>query len=276
MQPQILMMDEPFSALDVLTSNILKDDFLNLWLNKETPIKSVILVTHSIEEAVKMANRVIILSSNPGKIISELPINLAYPRDANSSEFRSMVDQIYNQMVKANEKTPKLIRSTKDTIIVNKLHFVQINRLIGGIILLNDRIQKDKASLAMLPQIFHTHNMSEIFSIVETLEILDFASVVDGNIILKEDAVLVAGSDSDERKRIFAKHLLENIPLVPYIYKTLRGKRNNKVSLSYFNKYLNKTLSKEDLDITMQSIINYCRYAEIFAYDDNKKLFMLD
>lgn len=86
-EPQVMLMDEPFSALDILTSDTLKNDFLDLWVAKKTNLKSVIIVTHSIEEAVMMADRVLILASNPGRVVSELKINLSRPRNAHTPEF---------------------------------------------------------------------------------------------------------------------------------------------------------------------------------------------
>ncbi|MFU7503294.1 MAG: hypothetical protein ACE1S7_07985 [Candidatus Tisiphia sp.] len=118
-------MDEAFSALDVLTANTLKNDFLDLWSSGKTQMQSVVLVTHSIEEAVTMADKVLILSSNPGSIVSELAITLPRLRDVQSMEFRTMVDKIYALMVSAYEKPPLPVNNKQKAIVGNidqKIH----------------------------------------------------------------------------------------------------------------------------------------------------------
>jgi NitT/TauT family transport system ATP-binding protein len=96
--PNILLMDEPFSALDVLTAETLRTDFLDLWSEGQLPIKGVILVTHNIEEAVLMCDRILVFSTNPGRIISEIKVDLPQPRDRLDPSFRDLVEQIYGEM----------------------------------------------------------------------------------------------------------------------------------------------------------------------------------
>src|SRR4051794_33888456 len=96
--PNILLMDEPFSALDVLTAENLRTDFLDLWKEGQLPIKGVILVTHNIEEAVLMCDRVLLFSTNPGRIVTEIKIDLPQPRDRQDAAFVALVDRIYTEM----------------------------------------------------------------------------------------------------------------------------------------------------------------------------------
>ena len=93
--PNVLLMDEPFSALDVLTAETLRTDFLDLWGEGQLPIKGVILVTHNIEEAVFMCDRVLVFSTNPGRIVSEIEVDLPQPRDRLDPAFRELVERIY-------------------------------------------------------------------------------------------------------------------------------------------------------------------------------------
>ena len=97
--PLLLCMDEPFSSLDPLTAQNLRDEILQLWSNPDLPPEAVLMVTHSIEEAVYMADRVIVLSSRPGRLIAELAIDLPRPRNRKEPEFYGWVDEIYSLIV---------------------------------------------------------------------------------------------------------------------------------------------------------------------------------
>ncbi len=98
-EPVLLCMDEPFSSLDALTSQNLKDELLMLWADKNMPPDAVIMVTHNVEEAVYMANRIIILSPRPGKIVADLKIELERPRNRKDPEFYRWVDKVYSLIV---------------------------------------------------------------------------------------------------------------------------------------------------------------------------------
>ncbi len=104
--PNILLMDEPFSALDVLTAETLRTDFLDLWGEGKLPIKGVILVTHNIEEAVLMCDRILLFSTNPGRIIREITVDLRQPRNRLDPQFRDLVEKIYVAMT-ARKPTPR-------------------------------------------------------------------------------------------------------------------------------------------------------------------------
>src|ERR1700730_5728016 len=96
--PQVLLMDEPFSALDVLTAETLRTDLLDLWCEGRMPISSILMVTHNIEEAVLMCDRILIFSSNPGRILAEIKVELVRPRNRLDPAFRQLVDDIYARM----------------------------------------------------------------------------------------------------------------------------------------------------------------------------------
>jgi NitT/TauT family transport system ATP-binding protein len=98
--PDLLLMDEPFSALDVLTAETLRTDLIDLWAEGKLPVKSVLMVTHNIEEAVLMCDRILVFSSNPGRVASELTVPFPHPRNRLDPEFRQMVDDIYALMTR--------------------------------------------------------------------------------------------------------------------------------------------------------------------------------
>ncbi len=276
LRPEILLMDEPFSALDVLTANNLKNDFLDLWSNGKTQMKSVVIITHSIEEAITMADKVLIFSSNPGRIVSELPITLPRPRDNQTAEFRVMADKIYGLMVSASDKSSVSDKKIDISNINQKIHLTQINQLIGSVEALFAPPYKGTASLAELSKIFHINNTEEILRIVGALDILKFAILTYDNIKLNKAGKEFAAGDSETRKKMLAKHLLDNISIASYICEILHQRFDHKAPLSRFQMQLEDKLSKEDAAMTLKSIIAWGRYAEIFSYDDNKKIFSLD
>ncbi|HEV8375993.1 MAG TPA: ATP-binding cassette domain-containing protein, partial [Candidatus Polarisedimenticolia bacterium] len=95
-EPELLLMDEPFSALDALTSVALREELLDLWRDPEIPLRTILLITHIIEEAVELADRVIVLSNRPAHILKDLPIPLQRPRNKKSEEFGQVVDEIFS------------------------------------------------------------------------------------------------------------------------------------------------------------------------------------
>src|SRR5260370_24482997 len=119
-EPEVLFMDEPFSALDVLTAENLRGELMELWLNKKMPASAIFIVTHNIEEAVMLADRVMVLGRNPARIRSDFNIRLKHPRDRKSARFVELVDYIYKVMTEPlvehdlpdAETTPEIILPT--------------------------------------------------------------------------------------------------------------------------------------------------------------------
>lgn len=276
LRPEILLMDEPFSALDVLTANNLKNDFLDLWSNGKTHMKSVVIITHSIEEAIIMADKALIFSSNPGRIVSELPITLPRPRDNQTAEFRAIADKIYGLMVSASDKPLVSDKKIDISNINQKIHLTQVNQLIGSVEALFAPPYNGVANLAELSKIFHINNTEEILRIVGALDMLKFATVTNDNIKLNKAGKGFAAADSEARKKMLARHLLDNVAIASYICEVLHQRFDHKAPLSRFQMQLEGKLSKEDAAMTLKSIITFGRYAEIFSYDDNKKVFSLD
>jgi NitT/TauT family transport system ATP-binding protein len=274
---EVLLMDEPFSALDILTSDTLKNDFLDLWVAKKTAIKSVIIVTHSIEEAVMMADRVLILAPNPGRLVSELRINLSRPRNAQSPEFRAMVDKIYSEMstagklVAADDKKKKV----KEHDITQHLIYISPNQLAAITSALVSSPYHGSGDLAELVKTLHIKTF-EVIHIAEALGTLKFATVTDGNIKLTKIGKTFAEGDVEERKTIFARQLLANVPLASYIVNILNERPDNKAPKLRFLSHLEDQLSHDQATLALRAMILAGRYAEIFSYDDNKQVFSLD
>ncbi|HYB64956.1 MAG TPA: ATP-binding cassette domain-containing protein, partial [Steroidobacteraceae bacterium] len=183
--PNILLMDEPFSALDVLTAETLRGDFLNLWGEGQLPIKAVLLVTHNIEEAVQMCDRLLIFSSNPGRVVSEISIDLPQPRHTQDPRVRALIDRVYVEMTarpRGEVRTgPK--ERFPGTGIGTVLTHVSSNVLTGLIETVSAPPYNGKADLPVIAEEQHLE-VDELFPAAEALQLLRLAEVEGGDIRL--------------------------------------------------------------------------------------------
>ncbi len=275
--PNILLMDEPFSALDVLTAETLRTDFLDLWSEGRMPIKGVILVTHNIEEAVLMCDRILVFGSNPGRILSEIKVSLPQPRNRLDPSFRELVERIYVEMTARpkgaatggrHERFPGLG-------IGSVLPQVGTNLLSG---LMEAVAAAPFSGTADLPKIASDLQMEidELFPVAETLQLLRFAEVEGGDIKLAEDGMAFAHAALDERKRIFMRHLLTYVPLAAHIRRVLDERASHSARKSRFIDELEDFMSEEAADQTLRAVVRWARYAEAFAYDDENAMFSLE
>jgi NitT/TauT family transport system ATP-binding protein len=274
--PNILLMDEPFSALDVLTAETLRTDFLDLWTEGRMPIKGVILVTHNIEEAVLMCDRILVFASNPDSILTEIRVTLPQPRNRLDPSFRALVESIYVVMTtrlageahSRNERFPGLG-------IGSVLPHVSSNLLAG---LMETVAAAPFYGTADLPKIASDLQMEidELFPVAETLQMMRFAEVAGGDIRLTEVGNVFANSASDERKRIFSRQLLNYVPLAAHIRRVLDERPSHVARKSRFSDELEDYMSEDDAEHTLRAMISWGRYAEAFAYDDENAAFSLE
>ena len=275
--PNILLMDEPFSALDVLTAETLRTDFLDLWAEGRMPIKGVILVTHNIEEAVLMCDRILVFGSNPGRILSEIKVTLPQPRNRLDPSFREMVERIYVEMT-ARPKGPAAGGRQErfpGLGIGSVLPQVSSNLLAG---LMEAVAAAPFNGKADLPEIASDLQMEidELFPVAETLQLLRFAELEGGDLKLAEDGLAFAHGDVDERKRIFLRHLLTYVPLAAHIRRVLDERASHSARKSRFIDELEDFMSEEEADQTLRAVVRWARYAEAFAYDDENAMFSLE
>ena len=274
--PNILLMDEPFSALDVLTAETLRTDFLDLWSEGRMPIKGVILVTHNIEEAVLMCDRILVFGSNPGRILSEIKVSLPQPRNRLDPSFRELVESIYVEMT-ARPKGAGGARQERfpGLGIGSILPQVSTNLLSG---LMEAVAATPFNGPADLPKIASDLQMEidELFPVAETLQLLRFAEVEGGDIKLAEDGLAFAHAVLDERKRIFMRHLLTYVPLAAHIRRVLDERASHSARKSRFIDELEDFMSEEAADQTLRAVVRWARYAEAFAYDDENAMFSLE
>jgi len=275
--PNILLMDEPFSALDILTAETLRGDFLNLWGEGQLPIKAVLLVTHNIEEAVQMCDRLLIFSTNPGRVVGEIAVDLPQPRHAEDPRFRALIERVYVEMTarpRGEVRTgPK--ERFPGTGIGTVLTHVSSNVLTGLIETVAATPYNGKADLPVLAEEQHLE-VDELFPAAEALQLLRFAEVEGGDIRLTEPGLEFARSETDERKRLFARHLITYVPLAAHIRRVLDERTSHTAPKSRFFDELEDYMAEEGAEQTLRTIISWGRYAEVFAYDDHAQAFSLE
>ena len=271
MQPKILLMDEPFSALDVLTAETLRTDLLDLWQEGRMPIKSILMVTHNIEEAVLMSDRIIVLSSNPGRIASEIPVTIPHPRDRLEPDFRALVDRI----LCADDPAPRSDEQPAPAAspgLAMSLPLVSTNSLAGMLEEIAAPPYNGKADLPHLADSLALE-IDDLFPLGETLQLLKLAEFEEGDIKLTPLGQRFVDMDVDQRKKVLGEQLLVNIPLASHIKRVLDERPSHRAPATRFREELEDYMSEDYADRTLRAIINLGRYGELFAYDENAQTF---
>ena len=274
--PTILLMDEPFSALDVLTAETLRTDLLDLWVEGRIPIKSILMVTHNIEEAVLMCNRILVLSSNPGRIAEEIHVTLPYPRNRLAPEIRQLVDRIYALMTRRQAPAAPGREGTFPGLGLGMaLPEVSTNTMAG---LMETLAAPPYNGHADLPPLADSLQMAidDLFPVGETLQLLRFAEFAEGDIKLTPAGMRFAEMDVDARKKLFGDHLLAYVPLAARIRNVLDERPTHWARAARFLEELEDYLSEDYAERTLKSIITWGRYGEIFAYDETSETFSLE
>lgn len=274
--PIVLLMDEPFSALDVLTADNLRTDLLKLWQSGKTKLKGIVFVTHNIEEAAFMADRILIFGTNPGCIRAELAVDFPHPRSDQSEKLHKMVDDIYSMLTQPEEGgivIPGL--RFKAIGIGYRLPKVQISEITGFLETVNSPEYEEKVDLPEIAEELHM-DVDDLFPITEVLEILRFAQVAEGDIEITESGKRIANADILQQKQIFAAHLMSFVPLARHIRHVLDETPGHRESEERFLGELENHLSHDAAEEVLKIVIDWSRYAEIFAYDYNTGMLSLE
>src|SRR5471032_2248264 len=269
--PTLLLMDEPFSALDVLTAETLRTDLLDLWNERRLKIKSVLIVTHNIEEAVFMCDRILVLSSNPGRVMAEIRVPFKHPRNRLDPAFRRLVDDIYAKMTARQFGEEK----KKGLELNSWLPQVSTNLMACLIETLAADPYHGRADMPEIARSLHLE-VDDLFPVAEVLQHLGFADVREGDIFLTPPARVFAEFGTQERKMMFAEHLLRHVPLAARIKKVLNERPGHRAPRVRFEQELEDFLSDKAAEETLDAVINWGRYGEIFSYNDQTEIFSLE
>ena len=272
--PNILLMDEPFSALDVLTAETLRTDFLELWGDRRLPIKGVILVTHNIEEAVLMCDRILVFSRNPGHIIAEIKVDLPQPRNRLDPRFRDLVEGVYVAMTARPSAAPPLAASPERGID-SMLPRVSANLISGLIETVAGAPYNGKADLPVIASSLQME-VDDLFPVAEALQMLRLAEMEGGDLHLTEIGKGYADAGLDDRKKLFQRQLLACIPLAVHIRRVLHERANHMAPRSRFLDELEDHMTAKVAEKTLSAVVAWGRFAEAFAYDDQTQMFSLE
>lgn len=267
-EPEVLFMDEPFSALDVLTAETLRGELLELWLGKKIPTRAIFIVTHNIEEAVVLADRIIVLGRNPAHIHAEFSVDMAYPRDHKEPRFVELVDQIYRALTRQDH--PEAPPAELQGILAAKqkralmLPHTRPGGMAGLLEILAD--QGGHADLHVLADDLSLE-VDALLPTVDTAVLLGLLKLEEGDAIIKPDGEAFAKGDIQERKKIFRAAVLANVPLLRQMEQALKAKANRTLPAEFFQDLLDEHFSEDESRRQLETAIQWGRYAELFDYD---------
>ena len=269
--PNILLMDEPFSALDVLTAENLRTDFLELWGEGQLPIKGVILVTHNIEEAVLMCDRVLLFSTNPGRIAGEIKIDIPRPRDRTDVRFENYVDQIYTEMTARQRSSRSAAGAGLGTLMTH----VSPNLISGLIEAVAAAPYNGKADLPDIASDLQLE-IDELFPIAEALQLLRLGEMEGGELKLTHMGKRFADAGLNERKEIFSRALMSQVPLAALIRRVLDERASHTAPRRRFIDELEDHMTEDAAEETLRTVVSWARFGELFSYDDESEAFSLE
>jgi NitT/TauT family transport system ATP-binding protein len=277
--PDLLLMDEPFSALDVLTAETLRTDLIDLWSEGRLPVKAIMMVTHNIEEAVLMCDRILVFSSNPGRVASELKVPFAHPRNRLAPDFRQLVDDIYALMTRRPVEPAKPQAADKGLVPAPQpfqaLPVVSTNLMAGLMETIAGEPYMGRADLPALANAFQME-ADELLPIGEALQLLRFAEFEEGDISLTEAGKRFVEAETDERKEQFSEAVLAHVPMIAQIRQVLEERWNHRAPALRFRDELEDHMSPDYADSTIRTVISWGRYGELFSYDREADQFSLE
>ncbi len=293
-EPEVLFMDEPFSALDVLTAENLRNELMELWLNKKMPTSAIFIVTHNIEEAVMLADRVMVLGRNPARVRSDFNVRLKHPRDRKSAKFVELVDYIYKVMTEPEaehalpdaETTAEIIlppggvprdpfKKQEAPLRIAKyqmLPHARVGGIAGLVELLHDRGGRE--DLFRLAEEL-VMDVEDLLPIVESCALLGFASLKEGDVQLSPQGVRFADADIQQRKVLFREAALQHVTILKQIESILKRKSDRSIADEFFHDILDEHFAEEEVQRQFETAMNWGRYAEIFDYDREKSRLVL-
>lgn len=293
-EPEVLFMDEPFSALDVLTAENLRNELLELWLNKKMPTSAIFIVTHNIEEAVMLADRVMVLGRNPARVRSDFNIRLKHPRDRKSGRFVELVDYIYKIMTEPDtehvlpdaETTAEIILPpggiTKETfkkqeapirtVRYQMLPHARVGGIAGLLELLRDRGGRE--DLFRLSEEL-VMDVEDLLPILEACVLLGYALLKEGDVQITPQGIEFADADIQHRKVLFRQASLEHVTILKQIDSILKRKADHSIADEFFHDILDEHFAEDEVQRQFETAMNWGRYAEIFDYDREKNLLIL-
>jgi NitT/TauT family transport system ATP-binding protein len=273
LEPEVLLMDEAFSALDVMTGEHLRDDILELWQSGKLPTKSLLVVSHNIEEAVMMADRVLIFSSNPGRVRVELPITLGRPRQAKGSEVHQLVDTLYTEMVSPSEDYSKDKNKTL-TRASYGLSIATVAEIEGVLERLVDAPFRGKADLPKLAEVSEISDNAFI-NAADALVMLGLATIEQGDISVTTLGERFEQGNSELRQEIMGQQIITNVPFIINMRQSLEQQTSAELPFDDLLKVLEFSMNKSDAKRVLEAMLEWARYGNVIEVDFSKRMIYL-
>jgi NitT/TauT family transport system ATP-binding protein len=273
-EPELLCLDEPFSALDVLSAEALRGELLELWTSGNIPTRAILMVSHNIEETVFMADRIVVMEKDPGRVISNFPIGLAHPRQRKSPEFQNLVDQVYG--ILAGQTEPEAVElgtAPGQPGRTRRLPRVSPNDLAGLLEHLAE-LPDDQADIYRLVDDLSV-DPDALLRLTEVAELLGMATIGKGDIRLTPLGETFAEASITARKEIFASRI-RRLPIFRWLEAMLRSAEGHRLNGEVIQTALELEFPPEIARQQLETIIEWGRYAELLAYDDNADLLFLE
>jgi NitT/TauT family transport system ATP-binding protein len=279
-EPEVLFMDEPFSALDVLTAENLRSELLELWAKKTMPTKSIFIVTHNIEEAVLLADRIIVLGRNPGHIRTDFKVQIPQPRDKKSESFTQLVDYIYKVLTRPDvtpadapdHQHPGPRPRDQRQMHYQMLPHARPGGIAGLLELLLDKGGRDDIYRLADDLAFE---IDDLLPIVDAAQLLGFLKVEEGDAAITETGAEFANSEILRQKELFREAAQTNVLLLRQIRRALDAKSDHTVPEDFFVDMLDEQFSEEESLRQLETAVNWGRYAELFDFDASRRRFIL-
>ncbi len=273
-EPELLCLDEPFSALDVLSAESLRGELLELWLNGGIPTRAILLVTHNIEEAVTLADRIVVMDKDPGRIIADLRNELPHPRKAKTPEFEALVDQVYAALAGQTQAEHLEVGTAPgEPGKTRALPDIAIDDLLGVLEHLAET-STQRADIFHLVDELHVDS-DHLLRVIEAAELLGFASLSEGDITLSPLGEAFAEASILARKEIFAMRI-RRLPLFQWLQRMLEAADKHQLERDVVRAALQLEFPPDDAERQLELIVQWGRYAELLAYDDNRGMIVRD
>ncbi len=273
-EPELLCLDEPFSALDVLSAEALRGELLELWTAGDIPTKAILMVTHNIEEAIELADRIVVMDKQPGHIVADLNVDLPHPRHRKSPEFIAKVDLVYATL--AGQTEPELLEmgsAPGEPGRTRTLPDVQVVNLAGLLEALGEK-PDDRADIYRLVEELKVDS-NQLFLLQEAAELLGFATVSKGDITLTPLGQTFVDASIQARKEIFATRI-RRLPVFRWLLNMLEKADVHKLEWDVIQSALELEFPPEEAEKQVEIAVNWGRYAELLSYDDSKATIFLE
>jgi NitT/TauT family transport system ATP-binding protein len=273
MKPDVLMMDEPFSALDVLTAENLRGEISDLWERGAFPAKAILIVTHNIEEAILLADRIVVLGANPGNVRGEVRVDIPRPRDKKGARFVALVDYIYTVMTNPQAPVGEF-PAAKQPERFGMLPHVRVGGISGLLEIVNDRGGRED-----LPKLAESLRLEvdDLLPSVDASVLLGFAEVTEGDVVITEAGREFATAGVHRSHEIFQEQLLKHVPFVSTVVQAIGQKKDGRIEKDFLVDILDEHFSGAEAERQFETLVEWGRYAQLFEYDaDEQRLYKVE